>query len=127
MENQEMKEIVYQYFKAYSEFDVQKMGSFLHDDVEFKNISNGEVTLALNGKTAFINQAKHAVNLFEKRKIKVKSFTFEDEFLDVKLDFMGILAVDVPEDHKKGDKIEMEGRSRLKFSSDKIISIEDIN
>lgn len=127
MENQEMKEIVYQYFKAYSEFDVQKMGSFLHDDVEFKNISNGEVTLALNGKTAFIKQAKHAVNLFEKREIMVKSFTFEDEFLDVKLDFMGILAVDVPEDHKKGDKIEMEGRSRLKFSSDKIISIEDIN
>lgn len=127
MENQEMESIVESYFKAYNEFKVDEMVSYVHDDVEFRNISQGHVTMSLSGKKAFTNQAKQAVSLFEKREITLKEITFDDEVMDIKLNFMGILAVDVPEGPSKGEKVEMEGRSVLKFKEDKIVYIEDIS
>ncbi|MCK9150683.1 nuclear transport factor 2 family protein [Methanobacterium alcaliphilum] len=127
MENNEMKSIVESYFKAYNDFQVDKMVSYLHDNVEFRNVSQGHVTLSLSGKKSFTNQANHAVDLFEKREITLKEITFEDEVMDVKLNFMGILAVDIPEGPSKGEKVEMDGRSILKFKDEKIIYIEDIS
>jgi ketosteroid isomerase-like protein len=127
MENQEKKSIVEKYFKSYNEFDVDKMVSYLHEDVEFRNISQGHVTLALNGKKAFTNQARQAVSLFEKRELKIDEIEFEDNVADIKINFMGILAVDVPEGPSKGEKVELKGRTVLKFKDGKISSIEDIN
>ncbi|MDO9045658.1 MAG: nuclear transport factor 2 family protein [Methanobacteriaceae archaeon] len=127
MENQEKKSIVEKYFKCYNEFDVDKMVSYLHEDVEFKNISQGQVTLALNGKKSFTNQARQAVSLFEKRELKIDEIEFDDNVADIKINFMGILAVDVPEGPSKGEKVELKGRTVLKFQDGKISSIEDIS
>ncbi|MDO9626523.1 MAG: nuclear transport factor 2 family protein [Methanobacteriaceae archaeon] len=127
MENQEKKLMVEKYFKSYNEFDVDKMVSYLHEDVEFKNISQGHVTLSLNGKKAFINQARQAVSLFEKRELKIDEIEFDEDVADIKINFMGILAVDVPEGPSKGEKVELKGRTVLKFQDGKISSIEDIS
>jgi ketosteroid isomerase-like protein len=127
MENKEMEQIVEQYFAAYSEFDVDKMVSYLHEDVKFRNISQGHVTLELDGKKSFTNQARQAVNLFEKREIKIDGIEYNDDGMDVKINFTGVLAIDVPEGPKKGEKVELKGRSLVNFSEGKIISIDDIN
>jgi ketosteroid isomerase-like protein len=127
MENQEKKLMVEKYFKSYNEFDVDKMVSYLHEDVEFKNISQGHVTLSLNGKKAFTNQARQAVSLFEKRELKIDGIEFDEDVADIKINFMGILAVDVPEGPSKGEKVELKGRTVLKFQDGKISSIEDIS
>lgn len=127
MENQEKKLMVEKYFKSYNEFDVDKMVSYLHEDVEFKNISQGHVTLSLNGKKAFTNQARQAVSLFEKRELKIDEIEFDEDVADIKINFMGILAVDVPEGPSKGEKVELKGRTVLKFQDGKISSIEDIS
>jgi hypothetical protein len=57
----------------------------------------------------------------------INELIFNEDNVDVRLKFKGILGLDVPEDHKKGDKIEMDGRTILQFRDGKISSIEDIN
>jgi len=122
-----MEKIVKQYFEAYNEFDIDKMVSYLHDDVKFRNISQGHVTMALDGKKSFTHQAHNAVNLFEKREIKIDGIDYTDEGMDIKIDFMGVLAVDVPDGPKKGEKVELKGRSVVNFTEGKISSIDDIS
>jgi hypothetical protein len=67
------------------------------------------------------------VNLFEKREIKIDGIEYNDDGMDVKIDFTGVLGIDVPDGPKKGEKVELKGRSLVNFSEGKIISIDDIN
>ena len=127
MENSEKKNIIENYIRYYNSFDVNNMVNYLHEDVEFQNISKGNVTLRLNGKKSFTNQAREAVKLFEKREIIITDVTYEDEDMIVNIDYNGILAVDVPDGPSKGDKIELKGKSIFQFKDGKISSIKDIN
>lgn len=127
MDESKIKEIIQEYFDAYNEFDIERMVALLTEDVSFKNISNGKIILEINGKKSYKHQAESAVPLFEKRKMTINELSFNKDNVEVRLKFKGILGIDVPEDHKKGDKIEDEGRTILKFRDDKICSIEDIN
>lgn len=127
MDKSKIKEIIQEYFDAYNEFNIEKMVALLTDDISFKNTSNGKVILEINGKKSYKHQAESAVPLFEKREMTINKLIFNKDNVDVRLKFKGILGIDVPEDHKKGDKIEDEGRTILKFRDDKIYSIEDIN
>jgi hypothetical protein len=43
-----------------------------------------------------------------------------------KIDFKGVLAVDIPDGPKKYDSIKLQSKSIFKFKDGKIISIEDI-
>lgn len=127
MDESKIKEIIQEYFDAYNKFDIERMVSLLTEDVSFKNISNGKIILEINGKKSYKHQAESAVPLFEKREMTINELIFNKDNVDVRLKFKGILGIDVPEDHKKGDIIEGEGRNILKFKNDKIYSIEDIS
>lgn len=127
MDETTIKQIIEEYFDAYNKFDTERMVSLLTEDVSFKNISKGEVILEINGKKSYKHQADSAVTLFEKREMAINELIFNEDNVDVRLKFNGILGLDVPEDHKKGDKIEMDGRTILQFRDGKISSIEDIN
>ena len=85
-----------------------------------------EVTLELNGKIAFKNQVEHAFNLFKKREMKILEQKFGDDMVENKIDFKGVLAVDIPDGPKKYDLIKLQSKSIFKFKDGKIISIEDI-
>jgi len=127
MENKEMKKIIDEYIKSYNKFDVEGMVSNLHEDVEFKNISGGELNLELNGKNAFKKQARESVKMFKKREMKVKEERYEDNRAEIKIDFMGVLAMDIPKGPKSGKIIKIKGKSIYSFKDRKIISIEDIS
>lgn len=127
MENSEKRKIIDNYIRYYNNFDVNNMVSYLHEDVEFQNISQGHVTLRLNGKKSFTNQAREAVKLFEEREIVITDVTYEDEEMIVNIDYNGILAVDVPEGPSKGDKVELKGKSIFQFKDGKISSIKDVS
>jgi len=49
MKQQEMKDIIEKYIQAYNSFDIDGMLSLMYDDVEFKNISGGNINLTTNG------------------------------------------------------------------------------
>jgi hypothetical protein len=46
-----MKQIIDEYIKAYNEFNVDEMLRNVHEDVELKSTTNGEVNVQLKGIT----------------------------------------------------------------------------
>jgi len=50
------EEVIENYVRAYNTFDVPGMTADFHADIVFENIQNGEVTLSLEGISAFIEQ-----------------------------------------------------------------------
>ncbi|MGF7118892.1 hypothetical protein [Methanobacterium oryzae] len=127
MKEKSMKRIIDQYIRAYNNFDSEGMIKDLHRNMIFKNIANGEVTLELKGKIAFKNQIEQAFALFQKREMKILEQKFGDDIVENKVDFKGVLAVDVSDELKKYDLIKLQNKSVFKFKDGKIISIEDIN
>lgn len=126
-ENDNRSTIIKNYIKAYNNFDVENMLSNLHDDIEFKNISNGEVNLTTKGITEFKTQAEKAKSIFSKREQKITALHFDENKAEVEISYTGILAVDLPNGLKSGHKIELNGQSIFTFQDNKIIKIEDIS
>jgi hypothetical protein len=127
MKEKLMKKIVEQYFKAYNEFNLEGMVGNIHDDLIFKNIVNGEITYELKGKESFKKQIEQAFAIFKKREMKVVEQKFGDDIVENKIDFRGVLAVDISDKLKKYDLIKLQSKSIFQFKNGKIISIEDIN
>lgn len=127
MKIEDKKKIVHEYIEAYNEFNVDKMLRNIHEKVIFKNISDGEVNLELTGKTELKKQAEQVVKLFEERNIKITAQKIEGEVLENKIEFKGILALDIPDGPKAGETIELKGKTIFKFKDNKIILIEDIS
>ena len=115
------------YVSSYNDFDVEGMMKDLHEDIIFKNISNGEVNLTTNGKTAFKDQANQAKQFFKTRKQTIIETIIDNEFIEIGINYRGIIAVNLPNGLKEGDKIELQGKSIFKFIDDKIIEIIDIS
>lgn len=127
MKEKIMKKIIDQYFKAYNEFNLEGMLKNIHRDIIFKNYAGGEVTLELSGKSAFRTQIEQAFALFKSREMKVTDQNFGDDMVENKIEFKGVLAVDVSDKLKKYDLVKLQSKSVFKFKGGKIISIEDIN
>jgi len=119
--------LIENYITAYNQFDVPGMLKDLHPDIEFRNISSGNVTLALQGIEAFKTQAQQASAYFSQRKQTVTSFRFKDQQVEVTIDYKGILAIDLPNGLKSGSIIELKGKSIYRFRENQIILIEDIS
>jgi len=122
-----MKRIIHEYINSYNEFNVARMIKDVHENVEFRNIANGEINLELTGKNALLKQAKESVTMFKEREMKIIEQKIEGNILESKIDFRGVLAIDFPEGPKAGETIEIRGKSIFKFKEDKIILIEDIS
>jgi ketosteroid isomerase-like protein len=127
MTESEKKILIENYIRAYNTFDIDKMSAVLHDEIVFKNISNGEVTLQTDGLEAFKNQAEQVVNFFAERKQKIEKIVFNKDDCEVDIDYKAILAADLPEGLKAGDEIRLKGKAIFRFADDKIIEIRDIS
>ncbi|MEO0538525.1 MAG: hypothetical protein AAF215_32275 [Cyanobacteria bacterium P01_A01_bin.123] len=53
MTEEEKRDLIDRYLDAYNAFDVEEMMSTVHPDVEFKNVSGGEVNAAASGASEF--------------------------------------------------------------------------
>ncbi len=123
----QMKRIIDDYIKAYNEFNVDKMLKNVHRDVEFKNIAGGEINVHIQGKTILKTQAEDSNKLLKKREMKITQQTIDGDTVENKIDFKGVLAVDIPDGPKTGELVKLNGKSIFKFKNLKIISIEDIS
>ncbi|MCP2044094.1 nuclear transport factor 2 family protein [Pontibacter sp. HSC-36F09] len=119
------KEIIEDYIRAYNSFDVQGMLQYLHEEVEFKNISNGEVNLSLQGIEAFRKQAEQASKLFKEREQVVLHYQEQENAAAVTIAYRAVLATDISKELKAGDTLTLKGKTIFGFQQDKIISIED--
>lgn len=120
-------EIIHHYIEAYNNLDTEGMLRDLHPDVVFENSSGGVVNMTLHGIDEFRRQADRAAQLFASRQQQVVHLTTKDETVEATIHYKGTLASDLPEGLKKGDTIELDGRSIFRFLGDKIIGITDIS
>lgn len=119
------KEIINKFIAAYNSFDIDSMVSLLHPEVQFKNISNEEVDVQTEGKEQFEKLARQSAMLFREREQKVISCNEADNKVNVEIQYRAILAVDLPNGLKSGDRMEMQGRSEYIIKDGLIYSVID--
>ena len=124
---EQKQQLINNYIKAYNNFDIEGMLNGLAADVKFENVSNGEVNLSLTGIEAFKEQAQQAAGIFSSRTQTVTAYNHIDDVTEADIDYHAILAIDLPNGLKKGDALNLTGKSVFRFSGDKIVAITDIS
>jgi hypothetical protein len=121
------EKIIKKYIDGYNKFDIDKMVADFDDDIVFENIQNGEKNMSLTGLTAFRQQAEKATTYFTERTQTIKSFKHFDNSIEIEIDYNAVLAMDFPSGLKKGQELNLSGKSIFVFAGDRIIKLTDIS
>ena len=124
----EREKIIRDYIEGYNQFDVDKMVANFDANITFENIQNGEVNMSLNGLTAFLRQAEQAKSYFEKRNQNIISIRHAGDETEIDIEYIAVLAKDFPNGLKRGQRLQVVGKSVFRFSADnKVIKLTDIS
>lgn len=116
------------YVEAYNNMDVENMIADFDDGIVFLNIMNGEKSMELKGIEEFKKQALDALSYFSEREQSIESITQSDSSTEIMINYRAIAAVNFPSGLKKGDEINLKGKSVFEFSADgKIIRLTDVS
>ena len=110
---------------SYNDFDIIGMTNDLHQNVIFENSSSGKVDLRTEGLEEFKSQAEKAKEYFDQRMQTIESWKFDGDTVEVSIDYKAILAIDLPNGLKKGDTLQLKGKSEFVFENGKISRITD--
>ena len=127
MSKDENEKIIQNYIAGYNGFDVSLMVKDFSNDIIFENIQNGDVSMTLKGIDEFKAQAESAKSYFSERKQTIRLFRHEENRTEIELDYTAVLAMDFPNGIKKGEKIQLQGKSVFEFKNKKIIRLSDIS
>lgn len=119
------QEIIKRYIRAYNEFDVDGMLTDVHQEVVFENIANGVVNLSTKGIVELREQAEAAKNYFKERQQTITFWNFQESTVRIGINYVGVLAVDLPNGKRAGETLELSGESEFEFAEGKIIRITD--
>ncbi|MDF2856401.1 MAG: hypothetical protein K0Q87_2252 [Neobacillus sp.] len=118
---------VFNYVEAYNNMDVANMIADFSDDIIFQNVMNGEKTMELRGIEEFKQQAIAALSYFSEREQSIETITHTHSSTEITINYRAIAAMDFPNGLKKGDEINLKGKSIFEFSEDgRIIKLTDI-
>lgn len=121
-------EIVFKYIETYNKMDVENMIADFADDIVFLNVMNGENTMELKGIEEFKKQAIDALSYFSTREQAIESMTHIHNSTEILINYRAIAAMDFPNGLKKGDEINLKGKSIFEFSAEgKISRLTDIS
>ncbi|MWC30744.1 nuclear transport factor 2 family protein [Paenibacillus sp. MMS18-CY102] len=119
------KGIIEHYIGAYNSFDIEGMLSLLHQDVLFRNYSNGEVNAETRGIQQFRGLAEKSAKIFSSRCQTITSYSAIANKAEIQVDYKAILSEDLPNGLKQGDQLQLKGKSVFEFQEGKISVIED--
>jgi PBP1b-binding outer membrane lipoprotein LpoB len=118
-------ELVKKFISAYNSLNVEGMITFLHREIEFKNISNSVVNARTKGIEEFKELANSSVKIFKERTQTITSYIESDDTVNVEINFRGILAIDLHGGLKSGETLAMNGKSTYVFKDSFIILLVD--
>lgn len=121
------EQIINNYVAGYNAFDVEKMIKDFSEAIVFENIQQGKQTMLLHGLDEFKIQAEAAKIYFTARQQSIKSFKHERDQSIIEIDYVGVLAIDLPNGMKKGEEIRLSGQSIFEFNDNTIIRLTDIS
>lgn len=120
--------IIIHYIDAYNAFKPKDMCADMADDVVFENVHDDNITMSLNAKDAFLEQAMSVLDLFVNRKQTITSILHRNNISEIIIDYEAKLAKDLPNGLKKGDELRLKGKSIFEFSDDgKIVKLVDVS
>lgn len=120
-------EKIFKYVEAYNEMNVENMIADFADGIIFINITNGEKTMELQGIEEFKKQAIEALSYFSERQQSIESMTHTHNSTEIVINYTAIAAMDFPNGLKKGEEINLQGKSIFEFLADgKIVRLTDI-
>ncbi|MDY6939973.1 MAG: nuclear transport factor 2 family protein [Cyanobacteriota bacterium] len=125
MTEPEKRDLIERYLSAYNAFDVDGMMDTLHPQIEFENISGGEVNATASGADEFRQIAQRATGLFSSRNQTVRVFEANEKGAAIEVSYEGVLAADLPNGMKAGEILQLNGRSEFEFKEGKISRIVD--
>ncbi len=118
--------LVADYIAAYNRFDVAGMTAPLSKDVIFENIQDGVVTLRTEGIEALRQQAETALTYFSARNQTILEIKSVGDTLEVNIAYSAVAAVDFPHGIRKGERLNLTGKSVFEFEDHRISRITDI-
>lgn len=127
MNSAEMRTLVERYIGAYNRMDVPEMLHTVHPDVEFKNISGGVVNASTTGIAELKALAEQSLTLFSERHQDILTFEITGTQAVASIGFHAVVADDLPNGLKKGQVLNLSGRSEFEFLGGLIFKITDIS
>lgn len=125
MTDQDKLELINRYLDAYNSFNVDGMMATVHPEVEFKNISGGEINAIALGANQLRQMAKQSIEIFTSRQQTIKAFDPSGEGASIDVAYEGVLASDFPNGMTTGETLKLDGRSEFEFKEGKIFRIVD--
>ncbi len=125
METHEKRVLIEYYIDAYNSFDIKRMIAAFHPDIEFKNVSGGEVSAIASGIEQFRVLAEQSEKMFSSRQQTIKTFAAAGDRASTEIDYAGVLAVDLPNGMKAGETLQLTGHSDFIFQDQKIYRLTD--
>jgi len=122
-----MRTIVDHYIDAYNSMDVDAMLETVHPHVAFKNISAGVVNASTSGVAELKTLAQQSLSLFSERRQVIESFEVQGSRAVATIAFRAVVARDLPNGLKKGQVLNLSGRSEFEFKDGAISKITDIS
>lgn len=119
------EKIINDYISAYNNFDIEKMVTDLDENIKFENIANDITNMTLTDLAAFRVQAEQAKNIFASRRQTITSWKHQDDQTEIEIAYNAVLAIDLPNGLKKGETLNLSGKSIFTFLDDKIIELKD--
>jgi hypothetical protein len=127
MMSEKSKEIIEHYIEAYNSIDIEGMLGLLHKEILFRNFSNGEMDTEIRGIQEFRELAEKSAKIFSSRCQTVTDYSAIDGKVEIQIDYEAILAVDLPNGLKNGDKLQLKGKSVFEIQEGKLSLIEDFS
>jgi hypothetical protein len=123
----DIRALVDHYIDAYNRKNIDDMLMRVHPQVEFKNISAGVVNASTNGVAELRTLAQQSLSLFSERHQKIESFELQGSVAVATIAFRAVVAADLPNGLKKGQVLNLSGRSEFEFQDGAISKITDIS
>ncbi|MBO9436374.1 nuclear transport factor 2 family protein [Ruegeria sp. R13_0] len=121
----DLPEVIAAYIAAYNRMDVAGMVACLSDDVAFRNIVDGDVTMETSGKQAFSDLASAGVQAFKSRQQTVTNMITVGTVTLVEIDYSAVVSADLPNGWKAGQQLRFRGASAFRVEDGRIVSITD--
>lgn len=122
-----MRTIVDHYIDAYNRMDVEAMLEGVHPHVEFNNISAGVVNASTSGVAELKTLAQQSLSLFSERRQVIESFEVQESQAVATIAFRAVVARDLPNGLKRGEVLNLSGRSEFEFKDGAIFKLTDIS
>ncbi len=119
--------IIKNYVAGYNSYNVDQMITDLDPGIFFENYENGELNLSITGLHAFKNLAEQTKMYFLDRNQTIESFKHYDDVVEIKIHYVATLGRDFENGLRKGQRLQLKGKTRFEFRNNTIIRITDIS